>query len=125
MFFMFWSLNGALIFREENVFCRKTFICPRNNKCILKCFLETNSIVADIGSGTGLLTKEFVRYSYETYAVEPDRDMRKNTGLCKHSVSLITVASAFHWSNITEIKHECVRILDGNGLVCIIYNVRM
>lgn len=107
--------------------------------------MQTNSIVADIRSGTGLLTKEFVRYSYETYAVEPDRDMRKkaednlfhylhfhsinacaeNTGLCQHSVSLITAASAFHWFNITEFKRECVRILDGNGLVCIIYNVRM
>lgn len=77
--------------------------------------------------------------------MEPDRDMRKkaednlfhylhfhsinacaeNTGLCQHSVSLITAASAFHWFNITEFKRECVRILDGNGLVCIIYNVRM
>ena len=107
--------------------------------------LPTNGIVADIGSGTGVLTSEFIKKGYETYAVEPNGDMRrkaeqklsiysnfhsvdasaKNTGLNDKPVSLITAASAFHWFDVSKFKQECIRILKDDGVVCIIFNVRV
>ena len=118
---------------------------PEMIRMLIDEILPENGIVADIGSGTGVLAKEFVQDGYETYAVEPNSDMRKkaednlskylhfhsidasaeNTGLSDNSISLITVASAFHWFDATEFKRECARILADNGVVCIIYNVRV
>lgn len=112
---------------------------------LLNVILPENGVVADIGSGTGVLAKEFVQNGYETYAIEPNSDMRKkaehnlannlhfhsvdasaeNTGLADNFISLITVASAFHWFDVTKFKRECLRILNDNGVVCIIYNVRV
>lgn len=112
---------------------------------ILDDILNTNSVVADIGSGTGMLSKVFVEKSLETYAVEPDGDMRKKaeekllrysnyhsidasaeqTELADRSVSLIVAASAFHWFDAKGFKQECMRILNEEGVVCVIYNVRV
>ena len=112
---------------------------------ILNDILSTNGIVADIGSGTGVLTSEFIKKGYEIYAVEPNSDMRRkaeqklsiysnfhsvdasaeNTGLNDKSVSLIIVASAFHWFDAIKFKQECMRVLRDNGVVCIIFNVRV
>jgi predicted RNA methylase len=74
-------------------------------------------IVADIGSGTGILTKLFLDYGNQVYAVEPNKEMRQvaeqvlgsydnynsicgsseETTLDTEAIDLITVAQAFHW----------------------------
>ena len=36
-----------------------------------------NSAIADIGSGTGKVTKEFLERGNQVYAIEPDPDMRR------------------------------------------------
>lgn len=36
-----------------------------------------NAIAADIGAGTGILTKELARNMKKVYAVEPNSEMRK------------------------------------------------
>ena len=73
--------------------------------------------VADIGSGTGILTRQLLNSGYELYAVEPNEAMRREaertlsghpgfrsmdgtaeaTTLADRSVDLITCAQAFHW----------------------------
>ena len=78
---------------------------------------NSQSIIADIGSGTGILSKQLLDKGSIVYAVEPNNDMRINaenqlksfknfysvSGTAEHttlennSVDFITVAQAFHW----------------------------
>ncbi len=100
------------------------------------------SVIADIGSGTGILTKQLLQRGSYVYAVEPNADMRCNAeaalksftkfkcvnGTAEHttlencSVHFITVAQAFHWFNVLLFKDECKRILKRNGKVFLIWN---
>ena len=93
--------------------------------------LDKNSILADIGSGTGLLTKIFLANGNKVYGVEPNQEMREageiflkkynnfqsingsseNTNLPDHSIDLITAGQAYHWFNIEQTKIEFKRIL--------------
>ncbi len=112
------------------------------NYLISKCNLNENSLIADIGSGTGILTKQFLDKNLRIIGVEPNENMRKisrkflsnyknfisidgndkNTNLEENSVDLITVAQAFHWFDVDAFRKECKRILKPNGKVCIIWN---
>ncbi len=100
------------------------------------------SVIADIGSGTGILTKQLLQRGSYVYAVEPNADMRCNAeaalkcftkvkcvnGTAEHttlensSVHFITVAQAFHWFNVLSFKDECKRILKPNGKIFLIWN---
>ena len=111
---------------------------------ILKKMLRQEDSIADIGSGTGVLSKEFFQRGFETYCVEPNEAMRneaerqfgeerhfhsvdasaEDTGLADHSIQLVTAASAFHWFDASKFKAECKRILVPGGIVCILMNVR-
>lgn len=112
------------------------------NYLISKCNLNKNSVVADIGAGTGIFTKQLLDKNLKVIAVEPNDKMRKvleeklngnknftsingtdkNTNLKENSIDLITVAQAFHWFDIKSFRKECKRILKPNGKVCIIWN---
>ncbi|MEY7999862.1 class I SAM-dependent methyltransferase [Clostridium sp. Mt-5] len=103
-----------------------------------------NAIVADIGAGTGILTKELAHNMKKVYAVEPNSEMRKackkycdevknviiidgsaeNTMLPDKSVDVITVAQAFHWFNREKTKSEFQRILRTMGKVVLVWNSR-
>lgn len=109
-----------------------------------KIGFSKESSVADIGSGTGKLTKQLLEKGSRVYAVEPNGDMRKfaetalynynnfvsvnssaeNTSLAEHSVDFITVAQAFHWFDRQKFKAECRRILNDNGKVVLVWNSR-
>ncbi len=106
---------------------------------------DVNMTVADIGSGTGKLAKEFLKLGYKVFCVEPNADMRNlaernlsgykgfasvngtdiNTALSDNCVDLITVAQAYHWFDTDGFKSECKRILKPDGLVAIVYNHRV
>lgn len=99
---------------------------------------------ADIGSGTGKLSAQLLRAGFAVYAVEPNRDMRREaeqrlascpgfqsvegcdraTGLEDRSVDFITVAQAFHWFDPEAFGRECRRILRENGRVFLVWNAR-
>lgn len=84
--------------------------------------LDSHSIIADIGAGTGLLTEKLLSTTAHVVAVEPNQEMRaacdqrltvqpkysstagtaEDTGLAGHSVDLITAAQAFHWFSLKE-----------------------
>ena len=108
---------------------------------ITKCHLNAESIVADIGAGTGILTRQFLQNNLKVIGVEPNADMRKilkklevnqkfrlvegtaeHTNLEDNNIDLIVVAQAFHWFNKEEFKKECKRILKPNGSVWILWN---
>jgi ubiquinone/menaquinone biosynthesis C-methylase UbiE len=106
--------------------------------------LSKDSIIADIGSGTGILSKLFLQNKNLVYGIEPNDKMRnaaekifkndtnfislkgsaENTGLNRNSVHLITIGQAFHWFNIELAKIEFRRILKEDGYVIVIWNSR-
>lgn len=103
-----------------------------------------NSIIADIGSGTGIFSKQLLERGSTVYGIEPNTDMRRkaekelcgfdkffsiaasaeNTGLKSGSVDIITSAQAFHWFDTVKFKQECRRILKPMGLVVLAWNMR-
>ena len=103
-----------------------------------------DSVIADIGSGTGILTKQLLELGGRVLAVEPNYDMRavaetvlsdyenfysingtaESTTLESRSVDLITAAQAFHWFDRECFKTECKRILKPNGKVVLVWNSR-
>ncbi len=106
--------------------------------------LTTNSVVADIGSGTGILAELFLRFGCQVYGVEPNDAMRaageqilssydrftsvaataETTTLRDHSIDLITAGQAFHWFDAKCTGVEWRRILKPGGWVALIWNDR-
>ena len=98
---------------------------------IQKYDLNENSVIADIGAGTGILSIPFLERGMAVFSVEPNSDMfeelskslsqyqkstcfqntAENTGLADHSCDLIVVGSALHWFDIDKFRSECKRIL--------------
>jgi SAM-dependent methyltransferase len=106
--------------------------------------LEPLSIVADIGSGTGISSELFLENGNEVFAVEPNAAMREAavkrfagqprfhsinasaeaTGLATGSVDFVVAAQAFHWFNKTEARLEIGRILKPGGTAVLMWNMR-
>ncbi len=105
---------------------------------------STNSVIADIGSGTGKLTRMLLEKGNKVFAIEPNADMREkaesqlniyknfysinacaeNTTLSDKSIDFITVAQAFHWFDTPKFKTECRRISKPQTKVFLIWNTR-
>jgi SAM-dependent methyltransferase len=101
--------------------------------------------VADIGSGTGILTEMFLENGNKVYAVEPNAEMRSKaevllsgypgfysltgnaeaTGLRSSEVELITAAQAFHWFDPVRTRPEFVRIAKPGAVAALIWNERL
>lgn len=106
--------------------------------------VSTNSVIADIGSGTGKFAKQLVEKGSFVYCVEPNGDMRNqaeielkkynncqcvdgdasHTTLKDETVDFITTAQAFHWFDVEAFKEECKRIIKPNGQIFLIWNMR-
>ncbi len=103
------------------------------------------STIADVGAGTGILTRQLLEKGSRVFGVEPNNDMRKtaetklagfnnfysvngtaeNTRLDGQSFDFVTVAQAFHWFDALAFKKECMRILKPGGLVVLVWNSRV
>jgi len=106
--------------------------------------ITNDTVIADVGSGTGKLSVEFLKHGCKVFCVEPNKDMRNaaermlseysgftsvngtdaDTTLADNSVNIVTVAQAFHWFDVDRFKAECKRILKQKGAVAVIYNHR-
>ena len=107
--------------------------------------LKADTVIADIGSGTGLSAEMFLKNGNSVYGVEPNDAMREaaekllsaysnfrsinataeETALPVNSIDLILCAQAFHWFDIQKVKIEFKRILKPTGRVCLIWNERI
>jgi SAM-dependent methyltransferase len=106
---------------------------------------SAKSLIADIGSGTGILSKQLLDRGSRVIGVEPNDNMRQaaekaltnyqgyisvngsaeKTTLMDNSVDFITVAQAFHWFDAAGFRTECRRILKPGGRVVLVWNSRV
>ena len=105
--------------------------------------LRSDSVVADVGSGTGVLSALFLERGYRVFGVEPNREMRQaaegflgdhplfesvdgaaeDTTLADQSVDLIVVANSLHWVEQDTARAEFSRVLTPGGQVAILWNI--
>jgi ubiquinone/menaquinone biosynthesis C-methylase UbiE len=122
---------------------------PRYPRGVIKILekemgFDKSDVVADIASGTGLLTRLFLENGNRVFAVEPNVKMRKHAekdlsryenfvsikGTAEHttlpakSLDLVTVGQALHWFNPATTIREFNRILKRGGNLMVIYNDR-
>lgn len=110
-----------------------------------ECGLKPASVVADIGSGTGLLTRLLLDHGNAVFGVEPNSEMREAgetllaghphftsvaasaeaTTLAGASVDLIVAGQAFHWFDRVSARREFARILRPGGFVALVWNERL
>lgn len=109
------------------------------------CDLKPEHVIADIGFGTGLLTKLFLENGNRVFGVEPNAEMRaageeflsayKNftsvagsaeaTTLSSDSVAFVAAAQAFHWFDLEAARREFQRILRPHGRAIVVWNERL
>lgn len=107
-----------------------------------ECGLIRDSLIADIGSGTGFLSELFLQNGNRVCGVEPNAEMRaagerlleqyanftsieataEDTTLAEGSVDFITAGQAFHWFDREKTRLEFARILKPNGWAVIVWN---
>jgi len=110
----------------------------------LACTAPNGGCVADIGAGTGLLTRGLLERGLKVFAVEPNAAMRaaadenlrhfsdyqsldggaESMPLPDASIDLITAAQAFHWFDADAARAEFLRVLKPHGQVALIWNDR-
>ncbi len=131
--------KGAVYSGGRPSYPEEIFSYLESNKII-----NSNSVCADIGAGTGIFTSQLAPCVKSVYAVEPNENMRfvaeqqygslgnvisvnataESTTLSDASLDMITVAQAFHWFDREKFKTECRRILREDGYVVLVWNDR-
>jgi SAM-dependent methyltransferase len=112
------------------------------------CSLNDNSIIADVGCGTGISSRLIAARNVNVIGIEPNDDMREqaehnvenaafaagklsyrkgdaeNTSLPSTSVQLVLAAQAFHWFKPQPTIVEFCRILSRPGWIALMWNER-
>jgi SAM-dependent methyltransferase len=106
--------------------------------------LTPTSVIADVGSGTGLSALPFLENGNLVFGVEPNREMRlaaegllagwpsfcsvagtaEATTLPDASVDLVVAGQAFHWFDPPRARAELGRVLRPGGSVVLMWNTR-
>lgn len=107
-----------------------------------ECGLTSESVIAEPGSGTGLLTELFLKNGNTVFGVEPNAEMRsageralanyskfasvnataEATTLPDQSVDFVAAGQSFHWFDRVRTRAEFSRILKPSGWVALIWN---
>ena len=108
------------------------------------CRLAPGARIADVGSGTGILTRLFLEAGFDVVGVEPNREMREAgerflahlggftsvdgsaeaTTLDDASIELVIAGQAFHWFDQSAARREFARVLAPGGHAALVWNVR-
>jgi len=106
--------------------------------------LTKTAVIADIGSGTGLLTRLFLDNGNPVFGVEPNAEMRaagegflkeypqftsvngtaEATNLPDRSVEFVVAGQAAHWFTPAPTRAEWQRILKPGGYAALVWNTR-
>jgi SAM-dependent methyltransferase len=106
--------------------------------------LTADSVLADVGSGTGISAELFLRNGNTVFGVEPNADMRgaaeeqlksypnfhsaagkaEATTLPSERVDYVVAAQAFHWFDVACARAEFARILKPGEWVVLMWNSR-
>jgi SAM-dependent methyltransferase len=109
-----------------------------------ECGMTRDSVLADVGSGTGILSEMFLRNGNRVYGVEPNREMREAcerllsayenfvsvdgraeaSTLADASVDFVTAGQAFHWFDPSGARREFGRVLRPGGWAVLVWNSR-
>jgi SAM-dependent methyltransferase len=107
--------------------------------------VRDGAAIADVGAGTGLLTRGLLQRGCSVIAVEPSGEMRaaadqllapfpgyrsvegtaERLPLPDASLDGITAAQAFHWFDVEAARAECLRVLRPAGQVALVWNDRV
>ena len=108
------------------------------------CQLTQTSTIADVGSGTGLLSQLFLDNGNTVIGIEPNHEMRsagqiflrdfpnfvsfnataEATALEANSVDFVSAGQAFHWFKASLAQQEFRRILRPQGWIVLVWNER-
>ncbi len=107
-----------------------------------RCGLHPESIILDVGSGTGLLSQLFLKQGHTVIGVEPNKDMRQagdrllqdypqftgldgraeNLPVADQSANLLIAGQAFHWFEPEAYKQETKRVSHHGAETALIWN---
>jgi len=107
-----------------------------------RCGLGPGAVVADIGSGTGILTQLLLESGAEVIGVEPNDGMRaaaedalagtprfrsvkgsaEASTLVSGSIDLLVAGQAFHWFDVAGARREALRVLRPGGFGALLWN---
>ena len=108
------------------------------------CGLTADAVVADVGSGTGILSEQLLAHGARVIGIEPNDAMRaaaearlgaeprfrsvaataEATTLPHESVALWVAAQAFHWFDAPRARTEALRVLRAGGFAALLWNER-
>ena len=129
---------------EDYIKYRPTYPAAVVRLLEVECGLSREAVVADVGSGTGILSELFLREGCRVHGVEPNREMREAgarllasydnfvsvdgraeaTTLSDSSVDFVTAGQAFHWFDPAGARREFERILRPGGWAVLVWNSR-
>jgi SAM-dependent methyltransferase len=109
-----------------------------------QCGLSAGAVVADVGSGTGILSEQLLGRGARVIGIEPNDRMRtaaearlaaeprfrsvaataEVTTLPQESVDLWVAAQAFHWFDAPRTHTEALRVLRAGGFAALLWNER-
>jgi len=123
---------------------RPSYPPPAIDLLAARCGLVRGAAVADVGSGTGILTELLLARGAQVFAIEPNDAMRaaaeaqlarypefrsikgsaEASTLARASVDLLVAGQAFHWFDGPRARAEALRVLRPGSWAALLWNER-